>query len=605
MWGELRQIAGRFGVTRHLLFRSPWIVLAVLFQAETALASVAPGDLVIREFRLRGPSSSADEYIVIHNRTASDITIAASDASGGFGVASSDGNLIFAIPNGTMIKARGHFLGVNISGFSLGTPYNASWTTDIADGLGLALWDSANPAAFGSTATAIDAVGVGSSAAPYLEGTALTSLTAPGEYAWTRLAPGTVVQDTNDSTADFLLVATDGGVYNSVQSILGAPLPASTANQDVYASMGIVQVEPNVNVNANPNRVRIPTPVDRLEFRRRVTNNSGTTIAGIRARFVNLATLNSPGYSNPTQADLRPNTSATTSITPTSIGVSSVQGLVLLTPPAQPIGGGWNSSLVFPGGLAPGASIDVTFALRVSRVGSYVFLATLETLGTIPVSAPVMTPPGGSYGATQSVSLGTPTAGASIYYTTDGSTPTASSTLYTGTPILVDQAKTIRAIAMLANWADSEVSSATYTLAPSTPVFTPAAGTYFSPQAVTISTATSGATIRYTQDGSEPTEASALYTAPVPVGQTTTLRAKAFLPNWTDSPTGIATYLLYPAAPPWYVLRYGLGPAQLGVPPSAAGTPPSAPTPRSLPAPRTAASRSARRSRRCSRAARW
>lgn len=35
---------------------------------------------------------------------------------------------------------------------------------------------------------------------------------------------------------------------------------------------------------------------------------------------------------------------------------------------------------------------------------------------------------------------------------------------------------------------------------------------------------------------------------------------------------GIATYLLYPAAPPWYVLRYGLGPAQLGVPPSAAGT---------------------------------
>lgn len=35
---------------------------------------------------------------------------------------------------------------------------------------------------------------------------------------------------------------------------------------------------------------------------------------------------------------------------------------------------------------------------------------------------------------------------------------------------------------------------------------------------------------------------------------------------------GIATYLLYPAAPPWYVMRYGLGPAQLSAPPSAAGT---------------------------------
>ncbi|MBK8479721.1 MAG: inositol phosphorylceramide synthase [Proteobacteria bacterium] len=35
---------------------------------------------------------------------------------------------------------------------------------------------------------------------------------------------------------------------------------------------------------------------------------------------------------------------------------------------------------------------------------------------------------------------------------------------------------------------------------------------------------------------------------------------------------GIATYLLYPAAPPWYVMRYGLGPARLNAAPSAAGT---------------------------------
>jgi inositol phosphorylceramide synthase catalytic subunit len=34
---------------------------------------------------------------------------------------------------------------------------------------------------------------------------------------------------------------------------------------------------------------------------------------------------------------------------------------------------------------------------------------------------------------------------------------------------------------------------------------------------------------------------------------------------------GITTYLLYPAAPPWYVQRYGLGPARLDVPPSPAG----------------------------------
>ncbi|MBJ6760329.1 inositol phosphorylceramide synthase [Myxococcaceae bacterium JPH2] len=34
---------------------------------------------------------------------------------------------------------------------------------------------------------------------------------------------------------------------------------------------------------------------------------------------------------------------------------------------------------------------------------------------------------------------------------------------------------------------------------------------------------------------------------------------------------GVATYMLYPAAPPWYVLTHGLGPADLAVAPSAAG----------------------------------
>jgi len=168
---------------------------------QEALAVIAPGDLVIREFRLRGASSATDEYVVIHNRTASDITVAASDASSGFGVASSNGTLAFTIPNGTVIKAHGHFLAVNTSGFSLEVPYNAAWTADLTDGLGLALFDSANLSAFGSTATTIDAVGVGSSSSPYVEGTALPSITSAGEYAWVRKMTTGTVQDTNAKAA--------------------------------------------------------------------------------------------------------------------------------------------------------------------------------------------------------------------------------------------------------------------------------------------------------------------------------------------------------------------------------------------------------------------
>ncbi len=59
------------------------------------------------------------------------------------------------------------------------------------------------------------------------------------------------------------------------------------------------------------------------------------------------------------------------------------------------------------------------------------------------------------------------------------------------------------------------------------PVFSPAAGTYTSAQSVTITTSTSGAQIRYTTDGNQPTESSTLYTGAIAVSSSTTLRAVA------------------------------------------------------------------------------
>ncbi|HXA80738.1 MAG TPA: choice-of-anchor tandem repeat GloVer-containing protein, partial [Opitutaceae bacterium] len=68
------------------------------------------------------------------------------------------------------------------------------------------------------------------------------------------------------------------------------------------------------------------------------------------------------------------------------------------------------------------------------------------------------------------------------------------------------------------------------------PLFSPAPGTYTGAQTVTITSATSGASIRYTMNGSTPTETTGtLYSGPVNISSTTTLNAIAFKTGMADS----------------------------------------------------------------------
>lgn len=82
-----------------------------------------------------------------------------------------------------------------------------------------------------------------------------------------------------------------------------------------------------------------------------------------------------------------------------------------------------------------------------------------------------------------------------------------------------------------------------------TPVFSPAAGTYNASMNVTISTITDGATIHYTTNGSDPTTSSPVYTSPVNVNRTTTLKAIAVKEGLDNSNVGTAEYELRPAKP--------------------------------------------------------
>lgn len=170
---------------------------------------------------------------------------------------------------------------------------------------------------------------------------------------------------------------------------------------------------------------------------------------------------------------------------------------------------------------------------QVNNVLYYYGTSTTETVDTggstepETVEAPVIT-----ISTAGSVTLACATDGASIYYTTNGSTPTSSSTKFSSS-FTVSSGTTVKAIAIRYG-RSSSVASNTYT---KTSVATPeisvtAAGV------VTITCATSGATIYYTTDGSTRKTYSSAFT----VESGTTIQAYATL-NGVQSNTAAVTYV--------------------------------------------------------------
>lgn len=157
----------------------------------------------------------------------------------------------------------------------------------------------------------------------------------------------------------------------------------------------------------------------------------------------------------------------------------------------------------------------------------------------IDVPVPVAEPKGGSYDSSKEVKL-TGYSTAKIYYTTDGTEPTAASKLYTA-PITINETTTLLAAA-IADGQTSKIMTEKYTVAasakaPAKPVASPAGGNYSSEQTVTLTCSTAGAEIYYTTDNTKPTSSSKFYTSPISIKENTTLNAVAIKDNISSDVT--------------------------------------------------------------------
>ncbi len=369
--------------------------------SRTAMTRTAAsgGAAMISEFRTHGPSGSTDEYVELLNTTSTPLDLT------GWALQYTSGGVLTTttLPSNAVIPASGHYL-------ITGTGYNSNLTAyatgdltlpsgiDIDQNSAISLLDTSN-------ALVDDTSGVTTS-----------STGTTGEFAFVRDASGPT----------FSLVSTDGNASNSAAQ-LGAPGPKNLSSPIVPGSgISISLVYSPAGSEKAPNRIRNTGSVAKaqvaaatgesnnvgvISFRRAITNTTGKTITGFRVRVVNITSLNSPGYSNSTQAEIRLISSASQSVLFFAPGDTPhpIMGTTVQTPPTQARGGALNTSatentstdannvgtITLTTPLPNGASRNYNFTYGVMRDGNYFTYLNVEAIldpnSGVPTPTPVPT----------------------------------------------------------------------------------------------------------------------------------------------------------------------------------------------------------------------
>jgi predicted extracellular nuclease len=177
------------------------VILTGVIDLPTARA--ASDNVVISEFRTRGPQGDNDEFVELYNASSAPVnigswTLRASSNTGVAGVRAT-------VPTGVTLNPGCHYLFVNstaTTGYSGSVTGDRTYTTGVVDNGGVAIFDG--PAGVGGL---VDAVGLNTTSV-YREGTVLTPLTTNEDRGYERKPGGSSgnSQDTDNNTNDFAVV---------------------------------------------------------------------------------------------------------------------------------------------------------------------------------------------------------------------------------------------------------------------------------------------------------------------------------------------------------------------------------------------------------------
>lgn len=278
------------------------------------------------------------------------------------------------------------------------------------------------------------------------------------------------IREVNVSTGDISTVAGNGTMGYTGDGGPATDAELNSPNGVATDSSGNLFIADTVNLAI---REVILNPSD--------TNNFGniTTVAGGTANSTSTSSALGFSFSMPTGVYV--DNSGTIFVSDEGLNqVYRISGSSFLSPGSGVISlVAGNGSAGYPGDGGPAISAELyePFSIAGDSHGNLLIadaddnlIRSVAGIVTIAqVATPTFSPSANSYAGTQSVGIADTTPNSTIYYTTDGTTPTTSSIAYEGT-ITVSSTETIEAIAVANGYFNSPVATATYTIVSPNPM---------------------------------------------------------------------------------------------------------------------------------------
>ncbi|HWE86645.1 MAG TPA: chitobiase/beta-hexosaminidase C-terminal domain-containing protein [Terracidiphilus sp.] len=364
-----------------------------------------------------------------------------------------------------------------------------------------------------------------------VDGSTPTSLSM--KYAGTAL---TISQNTTINAIAFAYGYTKSAVASATYTLPTAVTPVFTPPAGAYTSTQSVQISSTTPGAAIYYTLdgSTPTTGSAMYSTALTVINPSTVIKAIAVTY---------GYNNSTVATalytIRPappsfSLPSGEYLTPQSVTISAAAGakIYYTTDGSGPT----TNSTPYAGPIAINQNMTIRATAALSGYPDSPYTGAEYAIKT-PV--PTFSLASGEYLTPQSLTISA--AGAQIYYTTDGSSPSASSTPYTGA-IAINKNVKIRATAVIPGYANSQYAGAAYGIKVPAPTFSLSSGIYPGPQQVSISDSMAGAAIYYTTDGTTPTSSSTPYAGSITVSGKEKIIAIASATGYANSPLVAAAY---------------------------------------------------------------